>query len=252
MHKIITTSTPGGWQNLQEEVGRILQQCGFCVEVEKKVNTVRGDAVLDVYAEENVKGRKYIIVCECKYWKRKIPQSVVHSFRTILGDMGANVGYIVSMVGFQPGAKKAVTSTNLRLVTWHEFQKEFCDTWITNYLSPVITYKLEEVMGYLELLPQEWMLQLNDNGKKLVNELKKRYIAFGVIAMAFSQYSATFKGYPPKLPLVKSMPKLMVSSEHIPKVMFEIIGYRDLLCEALKLGENIADKFRHVKAVNML
>ncbi|MCJ7560222.1 hypothetical protein MUO79_06345 [Candidatus Bathyarchaeota archaeon] len=58
---------PKDWKKLQNEVGEILEQCGFSVQVEKKVDTARGEAVLDVYAGEVVKGRKYSIICKCKY-----------------------------------------------------------------------------------------------------------------------------------------------------------------------------------------
>ena len=78
---MITCSVPETWKALQNEVGKILEECGFSVEVEKKVDTARGKAELDVYAEEIVKGRKYSIVCECKHWKSNIPQTIIHSFR---------------------------------------------------------------------------------------------------------------------------------------------------------------------------
>ncbi|WP_369857685.1 hypothetical protein [Candidatus Thalassolituus haligoni] len=45
------------------------EQCGFNVELEKKIETVRGDVELDVYAEEVIKGRKYSIAVECKNWR---------------------------------------------------------------------------------------------------------------------------------------------------------------------------------------
>lgn len=50
--KIITNQQPSDWQSLQTEVGEILAQCGFTVEVEKTVETARGEVELDVYAEE--------------------------------------------------------------------------------------------------------------------------------------------------------------------------------------------------------
>ena len=47
---MITSSTPENWNDLQNEVGRLLEECGFSVEIEKKVQTVRGEVELDVYA----------------------------------------------------------------------------------------------------------------------------------------------------------------------------------------------------------
>ncbi|WP_416206758.1 restriction endonuclease [Oceanobacter antarcticus] len=70
----------------------------------KKIETVRGDVELDVYAEEVIKGRKYSIAVECKNWSNNIPQHVVHSFRTVVSDLGVNAGYIVAKTGFQSEA----------------------------------------------------------------------------------------------------------------------------------------------------
>jgi restriction system protein len=136
---MITSKVPDDWRQLQVEVGRLLQECGFSVEIERKVRTVRGEVELDVYAQEEVKGRKYSIVCECKHWKARIPQNVVHGFRTVVADMGANIGYIVSLAGFQEGAFEASALTNVELVTWQELQSKFELSWYESYFSPKIT-----------------------------------------------------------------------------------------------------------------
>ncbi|HYA43823.1 MAG TPA: restriction endonuclease [Syntrophobacteraceae bacterium] len=113
---MITSKVPLDWKHLQKMVGYILSECGFEVEVEKLVSTARGTVKLDVYAEEVVKGRKYSIVCECKYWKRKVPQTIIHAFRTVVADIGANIAYIISLKGFQSGSMSApeLTSTCLQ------------------------------------------------------------------------------------------------------------------------------------------
>ena len=41
---MITSRTPSSWQDLQEQSARILAECGFAVEIEKKVKLVRGQA----------------------------------------------------------------------------------------------------------------------------------------------------------------------------------------------------------------
>lgn len=71
---MITNKEPDSWKDLQTKVAEILGDCGFSVEIEKNVTTARGQVELDVYAEEEIKGRKYTIICECKYWKSAIPQ----------------------------------------------------------------------------------------------------------------------------------------------------------------------------------
>ena len=82
-----------------------------------------GRAELDVYAVETVEGREYRTAVECKNWATPVPQHVVHAFRTIVADAGVNTGYVVSRAGFQAGAHEAAGNTNIRLVTWSEFQQ---------------------------------------------------------------------------------------------------------------------------------
>src|SRR5215510_13924373 len=127
---MITSSAPNHWRDLQSQVARILNECGFTVEIEKTVKTVRGNVELDVYAKETVDGRRYSIICECKRWSSRVPQEVIHGFRTVVSDIGANIGYIVSMRGFQSGAFKASELTNIELVTWEEFQSVFEQSWL--------------------------------------------------------------------------------------------------------------------------
>jgi hypothetical protein len=55
----------------------------------------------------------------------------VHSFRTVIADMGADVGIIISANGFQRGAMAAAALTNIRLMTWEEFQQAFETRWTT-------------------------------------------------------------------------------------------------------------------------
>lgn len=133
---MITTRQPESWRELQPLVGEILSECGFAVEIEKVVRSVRGHVEIDVYAEESVKGRKYRVLVECKHWQANVPQTVVHAFRTVISETGANVGYIVASSGFQSGAQAAVDLTNIDLVTWQEFLNRFEDTWWENFFRP--------------------------------------------------------------------------------------------------------------------
>jgi restriction system protein len=49
---MINRDAPKGWRDLQNQVGQILQECGLDCEIEKNIQTVRGDVVIDVYAED--------------------------------------------------------------------------------------------------------------------------------------------------------------------------------------------------------
>jgi hypothetical protein len=66
---------------------------------------------------------------ECKNWRVNIPKEVVHAFRTVVQEAGANRGYVISRVGFQHGAGEAAKSTNIELVTFAEFQSVYFPKW---------------------------------------------------------------------------------------------------------------------------
>ena len=248
---MITSSIPKNWKSLQNEVGRILEECGFSVEVEKKVNTARGEAELDVYAEEIVQGRKYSIICECKHWNSNIPQTIIHSFRSVIHDTGANVGYIIAIKGFQSGSFKSADYTNIELVTWEQFQKAFCDSWLEQYLSPVITKELDPILGYTEPLVQRWMCKIPDHEVKIVKALREKYFAFGVLVMEFTTYSTFLrsKGFP-TLPLSESLPNLTENEGEIPKEILEATGYREFLQESLRFGKQGIREFKEVRDRN--
>lgn len=245
---MITCNKPKTWEDLQDEVGKILEECGFIVEVEKKLDTARGKVELDVYAEEIVKGRKYSIACECKHWNSNIPQNIVHSFRTILNDTGINSGYIVTTKGFQAGSFKAVDHTNIELVTWEDFQKAFCESWLEHYLSPVITKELDPIIGYTEPLIQKWMCEVPDQEVTTIKALRDKYHTFGTLIMAFTPYSSFLRrnGFL-KLPLSQTWPELAEDGCNIPKEILESTSYREFLHELLYFGKQGIEEFKQVK-----
>lgn len=61
---------------------------------------------------------KWII--EAKFWKTKVPKEKVQALRTIVDEIGADKGFIISEVGFQSGALEAAQNTNIVLYTFDE------------------------------------------------------------------------------------------------------------------------------------
>lgn len=125
---------PKNWKDLQNIVCEILIECGYNSFVEKSIKTVRGDVEIDVFAEKE-NGVKTIILCECKYWKSKVTQTIIHSFRTVLNDAGASYGIIISKSGFQKGAYSAALNANLSLFSFEEFQEKFLKDWFQSVIE---------------------------------------------------------------------------------------------------------------------
>jgi hypothetical protein len=127
---MIYIEIPENWRDLQEKVCSILQTCGCDASTETEIKTVRGPVVVDVLAYDSTQTPKLNYIVECKLWNTAVPKSVIHSFRTVVADSGAHIGFIVSKSGFQEGAYEAAKSSNIKLQNWNEFQEVFCDRWI--------------------------------------------------------------------------------------------------------------------------
>lgn len=216
----------------------------------KKVKLVRGQAEIDVYAEETLKGRKYIILCGCKHWRAAVPQTVVHSFRSVMTDVGAHKGYIISSSGFQSGARDAAQMTNVELVTWDQFQNAFEPSWLENCFTPVITAKLDPLMGFSEpFLPPSFPHWPEADQNEYL-QLKDELDPLGWFAMSMATYSRILRhsSYPP-LPL-KNIPDPTEKYKGLPTDIMSAVGYRDLLDATLHHGEAAIAKFRAVRDRN--
>ncbi|MFZ2630728.1 MAG: restriction endonuclease [Desulfosalsimonadaceae bacterium] len=105
------------WREYQEKVAAFFRRQGCVVEVEKKVQGVRAKHEIDVYASFTRSGIKCTWIVECKLWKTKVPKEKVMALKSIVDDIGADRGIIVSEVGFQSGTLNAVRDSNITLVT---------------------------------------------------------------------------------------------------------------------------------------
>ncbi|CAM9967526.1 unnamed protein product, partial [Chrysoparadoxa australica] len=126
---VIYSKEPSDWRELQDKTASILHVCGCESEVERTIETVRGEVVLDVHATDTSTSPNLTYVCECKYWSNAVPKSVVHGFRTVVSDYGAHIGFLISRNGFQSGAYEAAQNSNIRLVNWFELQDVFISRW---------------------------------------------------------------------------------------------------------------------------
>lgn len=242
---MITERQPENWRELQIDVARILSECGMHSEVEKSVDLARGKAEIDVFAVETIQGRKNTIYCECKLWANSIPQNVIHAFRTVVADGGANVGYIITASAFQSGALTAADLTNLRLVTWREFQTEFESTWLERHLRPEVTSRLEDFMELVEPLLPRAFGQLSDPAKVKYLELRERYADLGAIAMLFTTYAKFITPSIPALPLGDRY-KPSSDATEIPSGLLDATAYQDFLDILIPFGERAAAQLRAV------
>jgi hypothetical protein len=170
---MIENPYPNSWQNLQVGVCRIFREIGLTAETEKIIDTPRGTVEIDVYAidEKSVDKIKYLV--ECKNWESAIPQTVIHSFTTVMHETGANIGFIVSQKGLQSGATAYTQNTNISGFTYDEFQLRYFQAWYERYFIPQIRSAMGSLGQYLSSIDDPYRDQLINS---LSNDKKSSFI----------------------------------------------------------------------------
>ena len=97
---------------------------------------------------------------------------MVHAFRTVVSDSGANTGLIVSSAGFQQGATDAATHSNEQLLDWTEFQHLFVRRWYRAHMRPRIANETFGLADYTQLHAGD---KLAGERRERFNDLRLRY-----------------------------------------------------------------------------
>jgi len=137
---MIFNTEPQNWKELQIFVGQMFKECGFQTEISKIIYLVRGRKEIDVYAQDSSSEYKPIILVECKFWNKAVNQDIIHAFRSVISDFGANLGFIVSKNGFQSGSYEAVKNTNVRLVSLKDLETKYYLKWKQGMVNKYIKY----------------------------------------------------------------------------------------------------------------
>lgn len=147
---MIDDPLPKYWRDLQTGVQRILRNVGLFADVEVDLETPRGSVNVDVHAIDVRSVDKIRYIVECKNWSSTVPQSVVHSFTTVMHETGANIGFIISKHGLQQGAKGYTENTNIVGMTYLEFQQRYFEAWWKRYFCPRIGDAADKPLRYTE------------------------------------------------------------------------------------------------------
>lgn len=200
----IYSQEPTNWQDLQIKVGEVFAGLGCNVTIEKTIQLVRGHVNVDVFVEDNTASPILTYISECKFWETEIPKSVVHSFRTVISDSGANCGFLISKKGFQVGAYEAADKTNVYLMNWTEFIEVFEDRWlisminklhnigapIRDYCSPLACLdmiELEEIAGdekrkYEDIVEEFWLISTFSSKDSYLEVGTGKYVKSNVLS----------------------------------------------------------------------
>jgi hypothetical protein len=116
---------PSSWQELEEMVCQVFTEMGYVSNRAYSLQTIRGAVEIDVHAIKTTTPIPTLVLCECKYWDKAVPQHIVHAFRSVCSDAGAHFGLIISRRDFQSGAENSRIATNVHLMDFVEFQGTF-------------------------------------------------------------------------------------------------------------------------------
>ena len=83
--------------------------------VDASLHGARARHALDVLVEFERIGVRHRWVVECKLWKRRVPKERVLILQSVVSDVGADRGFLLSEVGFQSGAVTAARLANITL-----------------------------------------------------------------------------------------------------------------------------------------
>lgn len=110
------------WYQFQEDICSYFQSIGASAETNVTVPGVRTNHDIDILVKTKFLGEDLTWVIEAKKWKKKVNKLQVLALRTIVDEIGADRGFIISEAGFQSGAFEACTNTNVKLKTFDELK----------------------------------------------------------------------------------------------------------------------------------
>lgn len=232
---MIDDPLPKSWRDLQTGVQRIFRNVGLIAEVEVDLETPRGEVNVDVHAIDvrSVDRVRYIV--ECKNWDTNIPQSVVHSFTTVMHETGANIGFIISKYRLQQGAKRYTQNTNIVGMTYLEFQQRYFEAWWKRYFCPRIGDAADKVLLYTE----DFNTQRDRAYEKLSPEAQEKFDhlrrenGVSIMCLSMFNYMALSKGLSTgsMLNVPKDLDefKTVVLSKITPQIQWHCNTFRGLL-----------------------
>jgi hypothetical protein len=111
------------WQIYQEQVASYLRSLGFEAETDVSITGVRGVHAIDVVARFKQAGLNVLWIIECKLWNRPVSKAHVLTLTSIVGDVGADRGLVLSESGFQAGAVAATNLSNTTLTSLSQMRE---------------------------------------------------------------------------------------------------------------------------------
>ena len=111
------------WKELQDAVAELFRSVGCSADIEKNIEGARGKHNIDVYVHFETLSFNCVWIIECKNWDSNVPKEKVLTLQSIVQDVGADKGVIVSKKGFQSGAIRCAQHSNIILTNFDDLKE---------------------------------------------------------------------------------------------------------------------------------
>jgi predicted Mrr-cat superfamily restriction endonuclease len=112
------------WREYQVQVAEFFRLLGCSAQIEARVKGTRGTHKVDVLVSFVQFSFENRWIVECKSWNSSIPKEKVLALQSIVQDVGAEKGILLSEAGFQSGAIACANNTNIILSSIADLQEQ--------------------------------------------------------------------------------------------------------------------------------
>ncbi len=244
---MIEESVPNDWRDLQNKTAQILTESGLEAHTDREISLARGFVKVDVLARDASATPPATYICECKHWQRSVSKDVVHGFRTVVVDSGADRGFLISSGGFQSGADAAAEYSNVELVNWPEFQRLFSERWFLRFMAPTLLEEGNALHEYTEPINSRIARKadaLPSDRQEQFRRLQERYAIPSFVLLMLWYEPFTRKPKLPVLPLRSSLgPRAPV--DLLPEIL-DAAGLRPLMDVVTRFYRHTTSEFDEV------
>src|SRR5437016_545584 len=131
------------WRQFQEETAEFFRSLECDAQVEAKIIGARAEHNIDVWVRFTKFGLETKWVIECKDWNSAIPKEKVLALKSVVEDVGADRGILISTAGFQSGAVRACEKTNITLTDLDGMKETASEDLIASVLHRIETRTVE-------------------------------------------------------------------------------------------------------------
>lgn len=136
------------WSEYQERTAEFFRALDMTATTNVTVQGVRGSHAVDVLVAFTRFGIAQTWVVECKHWSTAVSKDKVLTLLAVVQDVGADKGFLVADSGFQSGALRAASNTNL-VLTSLETLKVDSETELTLLTISRASSRVEDIMTRL-------------------------------------------------------------------------------------------------------